>query len=103
MMAIVLKFLMLGQPVKIKLVLIQICLLCMMLLPAVLQAQFIFTTNADNTITIWGYTGDSSDVMAGTAGVIKAVNMASGVDVLLCLLGAIIAFGTALCVYFWKR
>ena len=62
MVAMVLKFLMLGQPVKIKLVLIQICLLCMMLLPAVVQAQFTFTTNADSTITIWGYTGDSSDV-----------------------------------------
>ncbi len=42
-------------------------------------------------------------LIAGIAGVIKAVNMANGFDVLLCLLGAIGAFGTALCVYFWKR
>jgi hypothetical protein len=42
-------------------------------------------------------------LIAGIAGVIKAVNMAHGVDVLLCLLGAIGAFGMALCVYFWKR
>ena len=42
-------------------------------------------------------------MVAGIAGIIKAVNMANGFDVLLCLLGAIGAFGTALCVYFWKR
>jgi hypothetical protein len=42
-------------------------------------------------------------LVAGLAGVIKAVNMANGFDVLLCLLGAIGAFGTALCVYFWRR
>ena len=42
-------------------------------------------------------------MIAGIAGVIKAVNMASGFDVLLCLLGAIGAFGMALGVYFWKR
>ena len=42
-------------------------------------------------------------MIAGTAGVIKAVNMASGFDVLLCLLGAIGAFGMALGVYFWRR
>ena len=42
-------------------------------------------------------------LIAGVAGVIKAVNMAHGVDVLLCLLGAIGSFGMALCVYFWRR
>lgn len=42
-------------------------------------------------------------LVAGIAGVIKALNMAGGFDVLLCLLGAIGAFGMALCVYFWKR
>lgn len=42
-------------------------------------------------------------LMAGIAGIVKALNMASGFDVLLCLLGAIGAFGLALCVYFWKR
>jgi hypothetical protein len=42
-------------------------------------------------------------LIAGLAGVIKAVNMAGGFDVLLCLLGATGAFGMALCVYFWKR
>lgn len=40
---------------------------------------------------------------AGMAGVMKALTMAGGGDVLLCLLGSIGAFGTALCVYFWKR
>jgi hypothetical protein len=42
-------------------------------------------------------------LMAGLAGIIKALNMANGFDVLLCLLGATGAFGMALCVYFWKR
>ena len=42
-------------------------------------------------------------LIAGIAGVIKAVNMAHGFDVLLCLLGAVGAFGMALCVYFWRR
>ncbi len=40
---------------------------------------------------------------AGLAGIIKACDMASGFDVLLCLLGAIGSFGLALCVYFWRR
>jgi len=35
--------------------------------------------------------------------VLKAINMTGGFDVLLCLLGAIAAFGLALAVYFWKR
>ena len=39
-------------------------------------------------------------LIAGLAGIIKAVNMAGGIDVLLCLLGATIAFGLALCVDF---
>lgn len=42
-------------------------------------------------------------LMAGVAGIVKAMNMAGGFDVLLCLLGAVGAFGTALCVYYWKR
>ena len=42
-------------------------------------------------------------LIAGIAGVIKAMIMTHGLDVLLCLLGAIGAFGMALCVYFWKR
>ena len=42
-------------------------------------------------------------LLAGIAGVIKALSMTGGVDVLLCLLGATFVFGTALAVYFWKR
>jgi hypothetical protein len=42
-------------------------------------------------------------LMAGTVGVIKASTMASGLDVLLCLWGSVLAFGVAICVYFWKR
>lgn len=40
---------------------------------------------------------------AGLAGVIMALTMNGGIDVLLCLLGATAAFGMALAVYFWKR
>jgi len=42
-------------------------------------------------------------MLAGIAGVIKALSMADGVNVLLCLLGATAAFGMALAVYFWRR
>jgi hypothetical protein len=37
--------------------LIQICLLCAAMLPAVVQAQFIFTTNNDGSLNISQYTG----------------------------------------------
>jgi hypothetical protein len=36
-------------------------------------------------------------------GIVKAFAMKNGFDVLLCLMGAIGAFGMALCVYFRKR
>ena len=42
-------------------------------------------------------------LIAGIVGIIKALNMTGGFDVLLCLLGATAAFGTALYVYFLKR
>jgi hypothetical protein len=37
-------------------------LLLLLALPAVVQAQFNYTTNADNTITITGYTGPGGAV-----------------------------------------
>jgi hypothetical protein len=40
---------------------------------------------------------------AGIVGVIKATTMARGLDVLLCLWGAVLAFGVAMGVYFSKR
>jgi hypothetical protein len=40
----------------------QLWLLGMIFLPAVVQAQFTFTTNADNTLTITAYTGGGGDV-----------------------------------------
>ena len=46
---------------KHKRILIQIWLLCAVMLPAVVQAQFIFTTNNSN-ITIIGYTGPGGAV-----------------------------------------
>ena len=42
-------------------------------------------------------------LLAGMVGVIKASTMASGLDVLLCLWGSVLAFGVAIGVYFWKR
>ena len=36
--------------------------LLLLALPVVVQAQFTFTTNGDNTITITGYTGPAGDV-----------------------------------------
>jgi hypothetical protein len=42
-------------------------------------------------------------LIAGMVGIAKASSMAGGFDVLLCLLGAVGAFGMALAVYFWKR
>ena len=50
---------------KAKRNLIQLCLLGTLLLtlPAAVQAQFTFTTNADNTLTITGYTGSNGVVM----------------------------------------
>ncbi len=42
-------------------------------------------------------------LIAGMVGVIKASTMVSGIDVLLCLWGAVLAFGLAMGVYFWKH
>ena len=42
-------------------------------------------------------------LVAGVIGVIKASIMASGLDVLLCLWGSVLAFGVAIGVYFWKH
>jgi len=42
-------------------------------------------------------------LIAGMVGVIKASTMANGIDVLLCLWGAVLAFGLAIGVYFWKQ
>jgi hypothetical protein len=42
-------------------------------------------------------------LLAGMVGVIKASTMASGLDVLLCLWGSVLAFGVAIGVYFWKH
>ena len=42
-------------------------------------------------------------LIAGMVGVVKASVMSSGIDVLLCLWGAVLAFGLAIGVYFWKH
>ena len=42
-------------------------------------------------------------LFAGLVGVIKAFKMEHGFDVLLCLLGAVAAFGMVLYIFFWKR
>lgn len=40
---------------------------------------------------------------AGTVGILKALSMESGFDVLLCLLGSVAAFGAVYYIYFGKR
>ena len=40
---------------------------------------------------------------AGTVGILKALSMDSGFDVLLCLLGSVAAFGAVYYLYFGKR
>ena len=39
-------------------------------------------------------------LVAGTVGIIQALNMKSGFDVLLCLLGSVAAFGMVFYIYF---
>ncbi len=48
---------------KTKRNLIQICLLCAVMLPAVAQAQFTFTTNYDGSLNICQYTGSGGVVI----------------------------------------
>ncbi len=42
-------------------------------------------------------------LIAGGVGVLKALSMDSGFDVLLCLLGSVAAFGAVYYIYFGKR
>jgi hypothetical protein len=42
-------------------------------------------------------------LVAGTVGVVKALSMENGFDVLLCLLGSVAAFGAVYYIYFGKR
>jgi len=42
-------------------------------------------------------------LVAGTVGVLKALSMESGFDVLLCLLGSVAAFGAVYYIHFGKR
>jgi UDP-N-acetylmuramyl pentapeptide phosphotransferase/UDP-N-acetylglucosamine-1-phosphate transferase len=42
-------------------------------------------------------------LVAGAVGISKAVNMTSGLDVLLCLLGSVAAFGMVIYIYFRKH
>lgn len=65
-----------------------------------LAAEMASQNHGRETVMIFAVLGC---LIAGIAGVIKAMNMTDGVNVLLCLLGAVGAFGMALCVYFWKR
>jgi hypothetical protein len=41
-------------------------------------------------------------LVAGAVGIDKAMDMASGIDVLLCLLGSVAAFGMVFYIYFRK-
>ena len=65
-----------------------------------LAAQMSTHSENRNIVMIFGVLGC---LFAGIVGVIKALSMTGGFDVLLCLLGATAAFGMALGVYFWRR
>ena len=65
-----------------------------------LASELAVESSSPNIVMIFAVIGC---LAAGLAGVIKALSMADGVNVLLCLLGATVAFGMALAVYFWKR
>ena len=42
-------------------------------------------------------------LVAGCVGIVKALDMNSGLDVLLCLLGSVAAFGMVFYIYFGRR
>jgi hypothetical protein len=65
-----------------------------------LAAELAVEKSGPNIVMIFAVIGC---LLAGVAGVIKALSMKDGVNVLLCLLGASVAFALALAVYFWKR
>jgi hypothetical protein len=49
--------------VKATRIFIQICLLCAAMLPALVQAQFTFTTNNDGSLNLYQYTGSNGIVV----------------------------------------
>jgi hypothetical protein len=51
------------EVVKVGRNLTQVWLLCVVMLPAVAQAQFTFTTNTDGSLSIYQYTGSGGDVI----------------------------------------
>jgi hypothetical protein len=60
------------------------------------------TERASNADTVLGF-AVLGLLAAGTVGVLKALSMDSGYDVLLCLLGSVAAFGGVFYIYFGKR
>jgi hypothetical protein len=60
------------------------------------------TTRSSSTDTVLGFAVIGL-LVAGTVGVLKAWSMESGLDVLLCLLGSVAAFGAVYYIYFAKR
>ena len=60
------------------------------------------TERSSSTDTVLGF-AIIGLLVAGTVGVLKALSMESGFDVLLCLLGSVVAFGAVYCIYFGKR
>ena len=60
------------------------------------------TARSSSTDTVLGFAVIGL-LVAGTVGVLKALSMESGFDVLLCLLGSVAAFGAVYYIYFGKR
>ncbi|MHB8519972.1 MAG: hypothetical protein ACYDH9_04370 [Limisphaerales bacterium] len=66
------------------------------------QHQSGTTERSSSTDTVLGFAVIGC-LVAGTVGVLKALSMESGFDVLLCLLGSVAAFGAVFYVYLGKR
>jgi hypothetical protein len=60
------------------------------------------TARSSGTDTVLGFAVIGL-LVAGTVGVLKALSMESGFDVLLCLLGSVAAFGAVYYIYLGKR
>jgi hypothetical protein len=60
------------------------------------------TARSSSTDTVLGFAVIGL-LVAGTVGVLKALSMESGFDVMLCLLGSVAAFGAVCYIYFGRR
>jgi hypothetical protein len=69
--------------------------------PSSVESRSIAAARASRAETVVGF-AILGLLLAGAVGVWKAMSMARGIDVLLCLLGAVVAFGAVYYIYFRK-